>query len=166
MIGVYRGHSTIFEFLGAGSLVGALYKFHLGPKGMASGGIFGGLFGLIGGFASTVILKFSGQNMEDLRYWQYKWREKRDKTIFDLQKSAPEEDVDAETSSDIILLYHHKTPGRSDVTLNALDDILAGKIDKTVKDSPETNETQPLSPGAAATNEQSNKQVKSPTATK
>lgn len=146
MIGVYRGHSSLFEFLAAGALIGSFYKFHLGPKGMISGGVFGGLFGLLGGFLSTTILKLSGQSMEDMRYWQYKWREVRDKTTFEVKKSIPTDQSDDEGgSADNVLLFYHKTPGKTDGSLNALD---APQSNLQSREATEETFKSPLAPNA------------------
>ncbi|XP_064551060.1 RPII140-upstream gene protein [Drosophila montana] len=94
-ISVYRGKSSIYEYLAAGSLTGALYKVNLGLRGMAAGGIIGGFMGGVAGVASLLLMKASGTSMEEVRYWQYKWRLQRDDTIQQAfknqaQKDAPE----------------------------------------------------------------------------
>lgn len=53
---------------------------------MAAGGIIGGVLGGIGGAASLLILNLSGTSMEEVRYWQYKWRANRDDAIADAYK--------------------------------------------------------------------------------
>jgi len=40
-ISVYRGHSSILEYVVAGSITGALYKCNMGLRGMAVGGGLG-----------------------------------------------------------------------------------------------------------------------------
>jgi len=81
MIAVYRGKSSVYEYIAAGALTGAGYKLRMGPKGMASGLLVGGFLGTIAGGISMVILKSSGMTMEEVRYWQYKWRDQRDDNI-------------------------------------------------------------------------------------
>lgn len=78
---VYREKSSIYEYLAAGTLSGAMYKFNMGLRGMTAGGIIGGVLGGIGGAASLLILNLSGTSMEEVRYWQYKWRANRDDAI-------------------------------------------------------------------------------------
>ncbi|KAH8388360.1 hypothetical protein KR093_005109 [Drosophila rubida] len=95
LISVYRGKSAIYEYLAAGSITGAVYKLNLGLRGMASGGIIGGFMGGVAGVASLLLMKASGTSMEEVRYWQYKWRVQRDDTINQAfknqaQKDAPE----------------------------------------------------------------------------
>lgn len=62
---------------------------------MAAGGIIGGFMGGVAGVASLLLMKASGTSMEEVRYWQYKWRLQRDDTIQQAfknqaQKDAPE----------------------------------------------------------------------------
>jgi hypothetical protein len=40
-ISVYRGYSSILEYMAAGCITGALYKFNMGLAGMATGGGLG-----------------------------------------------------------------------------------------------------------------------------
>ncbi|KAH8284162.1 hypothetical protein KR054_011629 [Drosophila jambulina] len=80
-ISVYRGKSSIYEYLAAGSLTGSLYKMNLGLRGMAAGGIIGGFLGGVAGATSLLLMKASGTSMEEVRYWQYKWRLERDDNI-------------------------------------------------------------------------------------
>ncbi|XP_069703295.1 RPII140-upstream gene protein isoform X2 [Periplaneta americana] len=78
-IAVYRGHSSIVEYVAAGGLTGALYKCNMGLRGMAVGGGLGSVLGGIAGIASLSILKLSGLSMEEVRFWQHQWKQERDK---------------------------------------------------------------------------------------
>lgn len=49
----------------------------MGPKGMAAGAVVGGFLGTIAGGCSMGILKLTGTTMEEVRYWQYKWKTDR-----------------------------------------------------------------------------------------
>lgn len=80
-ISVYREKSSIYEYLVAGSVTGSLYKINLGLRGMAVGGLLGGGLGGVAGLLSLAVMKASGTSMEEVRYWQYKWRENRDANI-------------------------------------------------------------------------------------
>ncbi|XP_017021571.1 RPII140-upstream gene protein [Drosophila kikkawai] len=91
-ISVYRGKSSIYEYLAAGSLTGSLYKMNLGLRGMAAGGIIGGFLGGVAGVASLLLMKASGTSMEEVRYWQYKWRLERDDNIQQAFKKMTEGD--------------------------------------------------------------------------
>ncbi|KAK3874444.1 hypothetical protein Pcinc_020608 [Petrolisthes cinctipes] len=77
-ISVYRGKSSILEYLIAGSATGSLFKIKQGPRAMIAGGIVGGGLGAIAGSASLGIMYLTGTSMEDLRYWQYQWKEEQD----------------------------------------------------------------------------------------
>lgn len=78
---MYRNKSSIVEYLAAGGITGSLYKVNMGLRGMAVGGVLGGALGGIAGLLSLLVLRLSGTSMEEVRYWQYKWRLDRDKTI-------------------------------------------------------------------------------------
>lgn len=78
---VYRNKSSIVEYLAAGGITGSLYKVNMGLRGMAVGGILGGALGGVAGLLSLLVLRLSGTSMEEVRYWQYKWRLDREKTI-------------------------------------------------------------------------------------
>lgn len=77
-ISVYRGKSSVIEYFSAGALAGSLYKFNTGLRGMAVGGILGCGLGGLAGIFSLVVLKASGTSMEEVRYWQYNWKQERD----------------------------------------------------------------------------------------
>lgn len=49
----------------------------MGPKGMTAGAAVGGGLGLIAGGLSIGLLKMTGTTMEEVRYWQYKWKNER-----------------------------------------------------------------------------------------
>ena len=68
VVSVYRGKSSIWEYLTAGVLTGSLYKFSMGPRGMLAGGLVGGAFGTIAGGLSLLILRTTGMSMEEVRY--------------------------------------------------------------------------------------------------
>ncbi|XP_017117478.1 RPII140-upstream gene protein [Drosophila elegans] len=91
-ISVYRGKSSIYEYLAAGSVTGSLYKMNLGLRGMAAGGIIGGFLGGVAGVTSLLLMKASGTSMEEVRYWQYKWRLDRDDNIQQAFKKLTEDE--------------------------------------------------------------------------
>ncbi|ALC45552.1 140up [Drosophila busckii] len=92
-ISVYRGKSSIYEYLAAGTLTGGLYKVNMGLRGMAAGGIIGGFMGGVAGAASLLLMKASGTSMEEVRYWQYKWRQQRDDTVNDAFRDQAKKDA-------------------------------------------------------------------------
>lgn len=78
---MYRGKSSIYEYLAAGTITGSLYKLNMGLRGMAVGGLLGGSLGGVAGLVSLLVMYASGTSMEEVRYWQYKWRANRDANI-------------------------------------------------------------------------------------
>lgn len=80
-VSVYRDKSSLYEYLAAGTITGGLYKVNMGLRGMAVGGLLGGGLGGVAGVLSLLVLRLSGTSMEEVRYWQYKWRAERDRTI-------------------------------------------------------------------------------------
>ncbi|XP_037949753.1 RPII140-upstream gene protein [Teleopsis dalmanni] len=114
-ISVYRNKSSIFEYLAAGGLTGALYKVNMGLRGMAVGGIVGGILGGVAGASSLLIMKASGTSMEEVRYWQYKWRTDRDDDIKEAVKIQLEK---TERSAEII--KHHEQKKGHKTTLEEI----------------------------------------------
>lgn len=55
---------------------------------MFAGGLVGGVLGTVAGGVSLLVLRSSGMTMEEVRYWQYKWRSQRDDAIADNFASA------------------------------------------------------------------------------
>lgn len=92
-ISVYRGKSSFVEYLTAGAVTGAAYKVNMGVRGVLVGGGLGLVLGGIAGGASLAILKASGNTMEEVRYWQYKWKLQRDQAIFESMRKQVVEDT-------------------------------------------------------------------------
>lgn len=118
VISVYRGKSSIYEYLVAGGTTGALYKFSMGPKGMVSGGLVGMAFGGVAGLASLALLKASGTTMEEVRFWQYKWKASRDEAINDSMKMQSSEEANP------LLEGHHEKFGTTNLSL---DNVVGGE---------------------------------------
>ncbi|XP_037026165.1 RPII140-upstream gene protein [Bradysia coprophila] len=93
-ISVYRGKSSIYEYLAAGLLTGSMYKVNGGLRGMTVGGLLGCGLGGLAGICSLLVLKASGKSMEEVRYWQYNWKRERDMIEMeaDLANSISEKD--------------------------------------------------------------------------
>lgn len=123
VISVYRGKSSIYEYLVAGGVTGAMYKFNMGPKGMTSGGLVGMALGGAAGVASLAILKSTGTTMEEVRFWQYKWKVSRDEAINESLKMQSTEEAD------LLLANHHEKFGTSN---NALDSIASAESSSAV----------------------------------
>lgn len=66
VISKYRNKLSVTDFSLSGLITGALYKTSLGPKGMFSGGFFGGLLGTFYGAFAVGVLKLSGGTMHDV----------------------------------------------------------------------------------------------------
>lgn len=93
-ISVYRGKSSIYEYLAAGALTGSMYKINTGLRGMTVGGLLGIGLGGVAGACQLLVLKSTGKTMEEVRYWQYNWKRERDsvKLEAELKNSIFEKD--------------------------------------------------------------------------
>ncbi|XP_023708484.1 RPII140-upstream gene protein isoform X3 [Cryptotermes secundus] len=111
-ISIYRGRSSILEYVAAGGITGALYKCSMGLRGMAVGGGLGSFLGGIAGLVSLSILKFSGMTMEEVRYWQYQWKEDRTRHFL---KSGKDDESNA------LLAHHDERVGPHGISLESLD---------------------------------------------
>lgn len=78
MFQTYRGESHVVDFVAAGGITGALYRSHLGIRGTMVGGLLGCVLGLMAGGSTMLLMKAAGTSMEEVRFWQYKWKETRD----------------------------------------------------------------------------------------
>lgn len=108
----------MIEYIAAGAFTGATYKFNLGLRGMAAGLIVGGGLGTIAGGVSLLILRSTGMTMEEVRYWQYKWRSKRDDAINDSFKFQ----MKSTEMHDPLMELHDQKPevAAANMDLNAL----------------------------------------------
>lgn len=59
---------------------------NIGVRGLAVGGLVGSVFGSVAGCCSLLILRMSGKSMEEVRYWQYKWKQDRERVIAEALK--------------------------------------------------------------------------------
>jgi complex I assembly factor TIMMDC1 len=100
---VYRGKSSMYEYITAGAVTGGVYKFNMGLRGIAAGALVGGALGTIAGGLSLAILVSTGMTMEEVRYWQYKWRSSRDDAIQDTFRETFKNDSDR---NDPLLVLH------------------------------------------------------------
>lgn len=55
----------------------------MGPRGMAAGALVGGSLGVVAGGITVGLLSLTGTTMEEVRYWQYKWRTDRSQAYKD-----------------------------------------------------------------------------------
>jgi complex I assembly factor TIMMDC1 len=96
---------------------GAMYKFNMGLKGMVSGGLVGTFIGGFAGVISLLVLNATGMTMEDMRYWQYKWREQRDDTLEHVKKRS----IEGTEHDDGHYAAHDDKVGTGKLDLNALE---------------------------------------------
>lgn len=114
---VYRGKSSMWEYVAAGSSTGALFRMNLGLRGMIAGAIVGGGLGIFAGGASMGVMKLSGTSMEEVRYWQYQWHKKR----IDLEQAGYAKQAQSENPNPL-LDAHHELVGEGQLTLDAIKD--------------------------------------------
>lgn len=118
-ISVYRNKFTIFEYIAGGMITGAVYKWKMGPTGMAAGCLVGGGLGLVAGAISVGILSLTGTTMEEMRYWQYKWKSDRVSAYKEgFHKQLEGTDL---SFRDKLLDQHDAKVGSKKVDLSALD---------------------------------------------
>ncbi|XP_058062256.1 RPII140-upstream gene protein [Anopheles bellator] len=115
LISVYRGKSSLYEYMTAGSVTGAMYKFNMGLRGMASGGLVGMALGGVAGGASLLIMRATGTTMEEVRFWQYKWQANRDQVIRDSLKTQERAEEEP------LLTHHHNKFGKVNLDLDAIE---------------------------------------------
>lgn len=128
-IAAYRGDNGILEHVLAGGFTGLLYKFKMGPQASMVGAglgnvlkliqrmqiyfyskyLFSGVaLGTIAGLGTKALLTLTGMNMQEIRYWQYKWRESK----IDLKNEAIEKYMENEQTT-IIMKEHDKLYGNN-----------------------------------------------------
>lgn len=114
---VYRGKSSVWEYIAAGSSTGALFRMNLGLRGMVAGAIVGGALGVVAGGASMGIMKLSGTSMEEVRYWQYQWHKKR----IELEQAGYGKQAKEENPNPL-LEAHHQLVGEDKISLDSIKD--------------------------------------------
>ncbi|XP_049788724.1 RPII140-upstream gene protein [Schistocerca nitens] len=78
MFQTYRGESRLVDYVAAGGITGACYRLHLGVRGFLVGGLLGCVLGVMAGGSSMLLLTAAGTSVEEVRFWQYKWKTSRD----------------------------------------------------------------------------------------
>ncbi|KAK4875098.1 hypothetical protein RN001_011520 [Aquatica leii] len=73
----YRGKNGIIEHCIGGAAAGFVYRFKLGPRAWVVGTTIGLVLGTFTGVITYSLLNLTGMTMQDVRYWNYKWLEKR-----------------------------------------------------------------------------------------
>uniref|UniRef100_A0A182QC00 Complex I assembly factor TIMMDC1, mitochondrial n=1 Tax=Anopheles farauti TaxID=69004 RepID=A0A182QC00_9DIPT len=115
VVSVYRGKSSLYEYLAAGGITGAMYKFSMGLRGMASGGLVGLALGGLAGGLSLGIMRATGTTMEEVRFWQYKWQTNREQVIRESLQTQ------AESEEEPLLTHHHNKFGNTNLDLGAIE---------------------------------------------
>lgn len=123
---VYRGKSSIWEYIAAGSSTGALFRMNMGLRGMAAGAVVGGGLGIFAGGMSMGVMKLSGTSMEEVRYWQYKWHKSR----IDLEQAGYAKQAQSDNPNPL-LDAHHELVGEKKLTLEDIKDDEEEKKDET-----------------------------------
>lgn len=103
VISRFRDKSGVLEYTVGGMVSGAIYKFSLGPKGMVSGGFFGGLIGTFGGSMLYIISKLSGVTMNEVYNLAKVYFETKDYHFHGAQRVSSIFGLDSKTKQLLIL---------------------------------------------------------------
>ncbi|KAJ8732614.1 hypothetical protein PYW07_015213 [Mythimna separata] len=77
-VSVYRGDTSLIEYISAGALTGALYKIDQGLAAVLVGAGLGTVLSAAAGLAILGLLKLTGISMHDIRRALYKLKESRE----------------------------------------------------------------------------------------
>jgi len=80
-ISVYRGKTSMYEYMVGGAVTGVLYKANMGVRGIVVGGGLGLILGTVSGAATVFLLRITGKSMEELRYWQNNIQTSRSRAV-------------------------------------------------------------------------------------
>ncbi|XP_063704551.1 RPII140-upstream gene protein [Culicoides brevitarsis] len=116
-IASYRGKSSVWEYLAAGGLTGAIYKVNMGLKGMTAGGAAGLAMGGIAGLLTLGLLKLSGHTVEDVQYWQHRMQLSRLK----ITREAAAVDMNYQPTP--LEMNHTLRVGEDKLSLDVLDEL-------------------------------------------
>jgi len=113
-----RNYVNPLDHAAAGVTMGAIYRFNMGPKGMLSAGILGGILGLQGGCCWWLAQKVSGETVE--QRWKNEYlqitrlqeikilaKKKKDEREAIINNEAPKEEVfmEEEEQLDFFMVY-------------------------------------------------------------
>lgn len=104
-ISVYRGKFGIIEHVAAGAIAGLLYKLPAGPRGWVVGAALGCVLGSFAGTITYTILSLTGMSMDEIRYWQYQWKEARKAPIIN--------EIRRQKEKEELLILHNMKVGES-----------------------------------------------------
>ena len=66
----------------AGAVMGAVYRFNMGPKGMVGGGVLGSMLGLQGGLLFWLLQYATGESVEERWRREYSHTQELTTSIF------------------------------------------------------------------------------------
>ncbi|XP_049866132.1 RPII140-upstream gene protein [Pectinophora gossypiella] len=96
-ISVYRGDTSLIEYVAAGTITGALYKVNLGLAATMVGAGLGCVLSTVAGMAILGILKLTGVSMDDIRRALHKIKEAREEQMHQAMEKSCEIKNDAIT---------------------------------------------------------------------
>ncbi|XP_033744740.1 RPII140-upstream gene protein-like [Pecten maximus] len=67
-IAIYRNKTSVVEYSVAASVAGALYRAHMGAKGMTAGGMVGFTLGTVAGILTMGLAKATGETQQNKHY--------------------------------------------------------------------------------------------------
>ncbi|CAB3243878.1 unnamed protein product [Arctia plantaginis] len=106
-ISVYRGNTSLVDYITAGALTGALYKINLGLAATFVGAGVGAVLSTIGGLAILGLLKITGLSMDEIRKALNQVKEAReDQYNQALEKSATIKNDEMTASHNWIVKEH------------------------------------------------------------
>ncbi|CAK1604029.1 unnamed protein product [Parnassius mnemosyne] len=103
-VSVYRGDTSLIDYIFAGAITGAVYKANLGIAAMIVGAGVGATLSTLGGLAILGILKATGVTMDDIRQALYRIKTAREQQFNQaLEKSATEKNDNLTRHHDLLV---------------------------------------------------------------
>jgi len=100
-ISVYRGKSSLLEYVAAGGISGFIYKFKQGPKAWVIGGGLGSVLGVFCGSLSLGLMWLTGTSMEEVRSIQYQWKADQQRVKMEKLRKIRAEELDSLTAKHV-----------------------------------------------------------------
>jgi len=96
---VIRNYINPLDYALGGGVMGAVYKFHMGPRGMMGAGVGGALFGLQAGIITWCVQKLSGETVAERWAREYGLvKEKKEIEIAKAENKDPRREIVIEES--------------------------------------------------------------------
>ncbi|XP_075222759.1 RPII140-upstream gene protein [Lycorma delicatula] len=99
---VYNNGMSVFHYGIAGGIMGSLYRWKMGTKGMLAGGIVGGTLGIIGGGLTKVMFYLTNTRFEEILSYQDEIIRSRERQFSEIKKST----IDSNTPFTSLLKEH------------------------------------------------------------